>query len=63
MTSSLADISSAATVLEDLAARLARIADSYVAEEREEMATELYDAEAALAVVARRLRRVAGGRR
>lgn len=63
MTTSLAEISSAATVLDDLAARLARIADGYVADEREEVASELYDAEASLVGVARRLRRLAGGRR
>lgn len=58
MTTASAEISSAATALEELAGRLAGLGDDYVLEEREELASELYSAEASLQTVARRLRRL-----
>ncbi len=57
-----AELSSISTALEEMAARLAAMGDRCVSEQREEVASELFQAESALAATARRLRRIPGSR-
>lgn len=58
---SAAELSSVATVLEDLTARITGIAEGYAAERRDDLAAELYEVERALLGVRRRLARVVEG--
>jgi hypothetical protein len=55
---STAELSSLATALGEITARLTAIADSYAAAERDEVASELYGVERALAAASRRLARI-----
>lgn len=59
----LAELSSMSTVLEDLTARVAAIADTYRGDRRDDMATQLDEVERALLGAKRRLRQVLDGRR
>jgi hypothetical protein len=58
MTGSSAELSSLATALEDLTARITAIADLYATGDRDELATDLYAVERALTGAQRRLTKV-----
>ena len=58
MSSASAELSSLATALDDLARRVTTIAETYAATRRDDLATELYQVERALAGASRSLARV-----
>lgn len=58
-----AELSSISTALEEMAARLAELGEQYLHAQKDEVATDLFQAEASLVGVARRLRRVRASRR
>ena len=58
MTGSSAELTSLATALEELTARITAIADLYATGERDELATDLYAVERALTGARRRLTKV-----
>lgn len=63
MSSPAAELSSLATALDDLAKRISAIADTYAGARRDDLATELYQVERALAGARRGLSRVLGNQR
>ena len=58
MPSPTAELSSVATALDDLAQRITAIAETYASSKRDDLATELYQVERALAGARRGLGRV-----
>ncbi len=56
------ELSSLTTTLEEVTAKVTALADRCLAEKQEELAAELYGAEAALVGVVRRLRRALDNR-
>jgi len=63
MSSPAAELSSLATALDDVAERVTAIAESYAGARRDDLATELYQVERALAGARRRLARVLDSQR
>ena len=61
--SSAAELASLSSTLEELCRRVTAIADGYAAAKRDDVATELYQAERALTSARRSLERVAGWER
>ncbi|MDP9387432.1 MAG: hypothetical protein M3Q48_05750 [Actinomycetota bacterium] len=63
MSSRAAELSSLSTALDELSRRVTAIADDYAAARRDDVATELYQVERALAGARRGLARVVDGER
>lgn len=63
MSSPAAELSSLATALDDVAKRVTAIAESYAGARRDDLATELYQVERALAGARRGLARVLDNQR
>ena len=63
MSSPAAELSSLATALDDVAERVTAIAESYAGARRDDLATELYQVERALAGARRGLARVLDSQR
>ncbi|HEX2701282.1 MAG TPA: hypothetical protein VHM89_13865 [Acidimicrobiales bacterium] len=63
MSSPAAELSSLATALDDVAERVTAIAESYACARRDDLATELYQVERALAAARRGLNRVLDNQR
>lgn len=63
MSSPAAELSSLATALDDVAERVTAIAESYASARRDDLATELYQVERALAAARRGLNRVLDNQR
>jgi hypothetical protein len=60
MSAASAELTSMATTVSDLVARLGPIGDAYLAGHREDLASEVHEAERALNAAVRRLTRLAG---
>ncbi len=63
MPSPIAELSSVATALDELARRVTTIAESYAGARRDDLASELYQVERALAGAGRVLAKVVAGER